>query len=446
VTPVGPSGPTTLTLDPAQLAAILAAIERLGVAFIVGHLPHTSHSPEPTARRARLLEGAGVMEMFPSTFDQLPDAAVLELLRETEVAAATSVLPIRVSRSAIADRQLCEQRRWWGYHAGDGGYAPVVEPTSLQVGNLVHELMALVFRWATAHDTDGCRALLRAWATERWLDPSDEQLLAFALASAWTRLRLPDLLEEYEIVAVEEEWAWALASDITIPLRMDVILRRKADGLLVTIDFKTQTSWSPDWQAKFEHDLQTLLYTAALEDVMGEVGGIQYEGMIKGRRDLLKTGEDAGEYAYGSILVSPYWDPKAYSKGEAVGSLTGVYKAGLTRRKLRTIEQITTWQDWLALNQPEVLANQFPSVPLFMPSRAMRDSVFEGVIRKEREFARLLPMATATTYERNPSACLKFGSDYPCPHRELCWGGGAEDPLGTGLYVPRIDHHAEEEA
>ena len=55
---------------------------------------------------------------------------------------------IRVSRSAIADRQICEQRRWWGYHAEGTGVAPVVAPTALVVGDLLHAQMAGVFRLA----------------------------------------------------------------------------------------------------------------------------------------------------------------------------------------------------------------------------------------------------------------------------------------------------------
>jgi hypothetical protein len=349
---------------------------------------------------------------------------------------ATAPTAIRVSRSAIADRQLCEQRRWWGYHAGGRGFSPVVEPTSLAIGNQVHDLMARVMGWVMAGGLPVAIPALIAHA-DAWVEPTDEQLLAFALALGWCHHRLPEILEEYEVVSAEEEWSWDLAEGLTLPLRMDAILRRRADGLLVTIDFKTVNAPNPDWAAKFATDLQTLFYTAALEDVMGEVGGIQYEGMVKGRRDLWKTGDDAGEHGYGSVLVSPYWDPKT-------SALTGVYRNGLTRRKLRSVEAVEKWVEVLRTSQPEVLANQFPTVPLFMPSKAVRDSVFPAIVRKEREFAARLAGATPTTFERTPSACLAFGKDHPCPMKELCWGGGGEDPLATGMFVVHVDHHAEE--
>lgn len=344
---------------------------------------------------------------------------------------------LRVSRSAIADRQLCEQRRYWGYHALGGGLSPAVEPTALVVGNLGHSWMAQVF----AHAQRGMAApdILRWLAEEgKWSGDgpllNDEELLAFALAYGWCRQRLAAVLDDYTVVATEEEWPFPIASDLEIPQRMDVILRRKGDGLLVSKDFKTLASWSPDWERKFYHDLQTLLYCEALEQTFGETGGIQYEGMLKGRKSLLKTGADAGEAAYSSILVSPY----------AVGdALTPLYKAGLTRRKLRTVEEIVAWVTVLATDYPEKLAEQFPVFPLFLPSSTTRSVVLGPVLEAERRFAARLPGATAETFERTPAACLKFGGDHPCPFIPLCWEGGADDPLGTGLFVPRTDHHQD---
>lgn len=353
----------------------------------------------------------------------------------TCVEVATETPLLRVSRSAIADRQLCEQRRWWGYHALGGGLAPAVEPTALAVGNLVHDWMAQVFSLA--------KRGMEASDILRWLaeapvqaeQPTDEELLAFALAYGWATLRLASVLTEHEVVAAEEEWPFIIAEDIEIPQRMDVILRRRGDGLLIAVDFKTLSSWSPDWERKFYHDLQTLLYCEALERTFGESGGIQYEGMVKGRKDLLKTGSCAGETAYGSILVSPY----------AVGdALTPLYKSGLTRVKLRTVEQVVAWIDALAVTFPEKLAEQFPVFPLFLPSSTVRSTVLGPVLEAERRFAARLPGADAGTFERSTSACLKFGGDHPCPFLSLCWEGGADDPLGTGLFVPRVDHHGED--
>jgi hypothetical protein len=356
--------------------------------------------------------------------------------------------PIRVSRSAIADRQLCEQRRFWGYHAGGTGYAPAVEPTSLAIGNQVHTWMARVFALAyvagdepTVVGSIPAHLQEEAQAAEEALGSlSEEGLLAFALAYGWTRHRLAAVLEEYHVVAAEEEWAFAPAGDLEIPQRMDVILRRRADELLVSMDFKTVTSPSPDWAQKFFYDLQTLLYTEALEKVCGETGGIQYEGMVKGKKSVLKTGVFAGEMAYGSILVSPYADPKL-EFADGVG-LTPVYRQGLTRHKLKTVAQVVAWVEYLAAAYPDKLADQFPVFPVFLPSTALRAEVLGPVLDAERAFAGKVA-AGQTRYEQSTGACLKFGSDHPCPFISLCWEGGGADPLGTGLFVPRQDHHAD---
>lgn len=365
-----------------------------------------------------------------------------ELDVEAHATCASAQAPrLRVSRSAIADRQLCEQRRWWGYHALGGGLAPAVEPTALAVGNMVHNWMAQVF----AHAQRGMAAPdILTWVAEAAAQaehPTDEELLAVALAYGWARQRLALVLGDHDVVAAEEEWPFQIASDLEIPQRMDVILRRQGDGLLIALDFKTLASWSPDWERKFYHDLQTLLYCEALEATFGESGGIQYEGMLKGRKDVLKTGSCAGEAAYGSILVSPYEDPKA---GAAGPGLTPIYKSGHTRVKLRTVEQVVAWVEYLTVTFPEKLAEQFPVFPLFLPSSATRSTVLGPVLEAERRFARRLPGADAETFERSTGACLKFGGDHPCPFLSLCWEGGAEDPLGTGLFVPRVDHHGEE--
>ncbi len=356
-----------------------------------------------------------------------------------EDAPAPEALAIRVSRSAIADRQLCEQRRFWGYHWDGTGLAPAVTPASLLVGDATHQWLSRAFALAYVAGEDAAlRAAIPGHLVEQAVEvgvEGEDALLAFALAYGWTLARLPQILEEAVVVSTEDEWAFAVAEDIEIPQRMDVILRRRIDGILYTLDFKTLSSWSPDWQEKFSVDLQTLLYTEALEKVLGETAGIQFEGLVKGRKDMLKTGDYAGEPAYGSILVSPY-----VAKD---GSLTPKYTAGLTRRKLTTVEEVVAWIQVLHAQHLEALQNQFPSVPLYLPPPGRRTDVLRPILAAERRFARALPGADHLTFERTPSACLKFGKDHPCPFMELCWGGHAEDPLGSGLFIRKEDHHAE---
>ena len=102
---------------------------------------------------------------------------------------------------------------------------------------------------------------------------------------------------EYEVAqfdgkpAIEQAWDWELAPGLKQHLRMDAILRRKDDGLLHILDYKSAKYVSEGWRDKFEHSNQTELYVQALKDRTGTVGGMSDEGLIKGayRKDTARS-------------------------------------------------------------------------------------------------------------------------------------------------------------
>jgi len=349
----------------------------------------------------------------------------------------------RVSRSAMEDRQLCEQRRFLGYHWDGTGLAPAVTPRALQLGTDLHDLMPLLWRGLQALDLgdellagDAHLRLLadfHAAAEAAYPEPTQEQVLAFALAYAWADYRLREVHEEWEVLSVEEPWAVSLGPRLQQPLRMDVLLRHRYMRGVGTLDFKTMTTYRPDWYEKFSRDLQTLTYVRALETTGVPVLGIQFEGLVKGKYEAPKTGACAGQPLYGSVLVSPYKTKE--------GALTGLYKPGLTRVSLTTFAEVVTWQEVLRQQEPDVVPAQLTTVPLQKPSRWVMQTVLDPLVRAEEAFAAKL--ATGEPVERTPAACLKFGADHPCPFLAMCWDQTvATNPLDSGLYVRRVDHHA----
>lgn len=359
-----------------------------------------------------------------------------------------------VSRSAMEDRQLCEQRRYWGYHWRGTGLAPVPTPRALQLGTDLHELMPVV--WAsvrrltedgaepfTVEHRDETLGTLLETVEALWPEGgTDEQRLAFALAYAWTYQRLPLVLEEWRVLSVEEQTQVPLGPGLVQPIRMDVVLEHRDLGGIGTIDFKTVGAYSQDWAAKFERDLQTITYCEALTHLGRPVLGIQFEGLVKGKYEAPKTGPMAGTPLYGSVLVSPYLEGDNYVTR---------YKAGKTvRGSLRTFGAIASWMHQIALHDPAVLEGQLLTVPLHMPSEHTRQLVLGPLVRAEQAFAEKLegywdhpdPTEAPSPFERVPGTCLKFGREHPCPFMAMCWDQTvAEDPLASGLYAIRQDHH-----
>jgi hypothetical protein len=404
---------------------------------------------------------------------------------------------VETSRSAVDTRLKCETQRFLGYDYGGHGLAAVGAALPLVGGIALHNILARVLEaaWITASGfrngllteegpvpfdvrvdkviADGIAEYRTAvGASEGFLNqPADhteflmaeQACLLEALVRGWVRYRMPDILEHYDVVSIEQEHKAQLVEGFVLPLRLDVLLRAKAGGHLVVLDYKTMAYERDTWAASLRNSKQTYLYVPAVEAVYGEYcAGVQYEGLFKGARKK-GSGEFADRKIQQSVLCYGYhYTPhgKKGPTGEAPYFETE-YTGKKGQKKIAVWEHMPV-KDWLDNHvPPAVLQNMFQTVPVTRPNpTAMREEV-AVMARKERDWARKvaplvltsiedpeeLPEELGLTLEKNRDACLAYGSDNRCAFWDICNDRTvAADPLGSGLYKVREDHHAVEAA
>src|SRR5882724_1881412 len=196
---------------------------------------------------------------------------------------------ITTSRSRIATWQQCPRRAYWQYLAENGTGTPGWERRKLAIplltGIWVHKGLeaALGGSDAATAATTGKNGYLAAVAERGLGDPGpDEQAVieeqaahVEALVLAWCRIRLPKWQEEYELVEVEVEDRVPLADDVTLAVRADAIVRRKADHRMFVVNFKTVGTADYRWSAAWETDMQLMTELLAAERRYGaQFGGV----------------------------------------------------------------------------------------------------------------------------------------------------------------------------
>jgi len=393
---------------------------------------------------------------------------------------------ITTSRSAVQTYQQCPRRRYWTYEAENGTPTPGFERRKLAIplvtGIYVHQGLEMALKGASPSEAAGQArdAYLKEVSTRGLAveDGSDEQAVideqsahVEALVLGWCRVRLPKWQEEYEVVEVEVEDRVPLADDVTLAVRADAIVRRKADHRMFVVNFKTVSQADERWMRQWEVDMQLMTELLAAERRHGAVfGGVIIEGLIKGRRMPEKdnVGTIIG-YRDSSPLLYGYKhdaDPPFNPSDEYGWEYTrrkGWYRFPVWKEKFGTdvggpewagMTPLQYWVNWLP---EEVVESQYVVVPPIMRDEqrieskvrqivAMERRIAEGmdIIRNDAEYSDAYPYALSINlderFPQNEHECT-----YPsrCPCYDLCFTSNvSSDPIGSGLYQPRQDHHA----
>ncbi|PYQ25656.1 MAG: hypothetical protein DMF56_27055 [Acidobacteria bacterium] len=132
----------------------------------------------------------------------------------------------------------------------------------------------------------------------------EQSTLIEGLVWAWCLCRLPVVLQEYLIVAVEEEQEWVDACScglgsgiggfrehatrkcggIGIESRPDLLLERRIDHAWCYVELKTASVAWKSWQEQFERNLQLLVGVLGAERRHGvEITHCRIEGLVKGQ-------------------------------------------------------------------------------------------------------------------------------------------------------------------
>ena len=186
------------------------------------------------------------------------------------------------------------------------------------------------------------KAVHTSIANNRGMEGNLDEQLALAEAQFWVfyKVRIPQLLAEYDVLAVEEEYPIQLDEDIILGTKPDYILRSKADGYLMAGEQKTTGVWTDDYFEGWQFSAQPAIECLGIEDRYGETcDTVIMEFLYKGRK-------------YQGEMTSPL--VRGYSNG-IEWSHTSTRKKGWEAKKVWEEMSIKDWVDRLPL---EVLVNQ----------------------------------------------------------------------------------------
>lgn len=397
---------------------------------------------------------------------------------------------ITTSRSAVATYLQCPRKRYLAYEAENGtgvrGWETRKLALPLATGIYTHEaveglLMGLTPQEAAKNATESYREAIEG----RGVDVEqgavegavvDEQCAYIeGVTYAFNRVRLPFWQKEYTLLEVEKEDRVPLSDDVTLAVRADAIVERKADGRRFVVNFKTVGSADERWMRQWEVDMQLMTELLAAERRHGgEFGGVIIEGIVKGPRvkvdGNLSEVRDSGKEVAGVITrnkllygykrdADPPLKPLEYSCESSRAK--GWYKFATWREGFNTPttssadwglhSPMAYWVEWLPL---EVVENQFISVPPIARDQTRISRKAFQIVHIEQRVAEgvrdcnaavvddLLEPALDAHFPQNEHACTYPGR---CSMYDACWTANvSEDMQGSGLYVPRVDHHSLE--
>lgn len=386
-----------------------------------------------------------------------------------------------IDRSRVVAREECPRLRYLNYDFDGDGLDSTQMSLPLLSGIAIHSAHA---RLLAGESLEGvvestiseyvkeieAKGLLGLEVTKAVI--KEQSSLLEGMLRVWFAIRMPAILEEYEVESIEQKWDWEMAPGLVERIRMDAILLRRDDGLRHILDYKGMGYPSEFFMEKQEHDLQTNLYIQALKEKTGEpVGGIIYEGLIRGvfRKDTAKSSPFYGQ----KIQQSPY--TLAYAlKGEAGTLYQTEYTSRKGWQKVHTYDEMPM-KDWvnhylLAGGDNIILPQElFVVVPPISPPEAELLRTKQQVVFEELQYLDQLeryralvayakaPPQTATVagsiveqmaeadldrfapYRTN--RCFKFGADYGCKFRSICFNSGAQPLSEDSGFKKRVPHH-----
>jgi hypothetical protein len=328
-----------------------------------------------------------------------------------------------ISRSALETLFECEYKRYFNYEYDKKGIVSTRALFDTDLGIALH---------------DGLYETLLSEGDYSYLDKADlsveDNTLIHGHLLTFKKDILPLLLDQYDVVSLEQEWSLPIPeTDLHLALRMDAIMRHKETGQLEIIDWKSKKAlgWIKDAQYKF--NLQTALYTWALEEKTGEdTRGITYFIFEKGEVKL-----DRSKAFEHRIRHSPYcygWK-----------SQHGAYQSKWSGKGW---EKVATWKEmpiekWTySIMDEKDRKDTFLVLPNLSIDKSVRKIMIDNAVQKEVLYRKSVAHGSPALLFRNHQACNKFGVEYQCPYFGMCWYNNSPT---KEEFTERVDHHGEKE-
>jgi len=308
---------------------------------------------------------------------------------------------LKTDRSRIECAQQCMRKRFWQYEAqlaetdsanGARGIEPNKPQFALEIGSGVHLGMEVLLTQAIRYQTDplvnGADNLVKTMILEGTLDIAvragdaryDEKILPFfesynnreeatsneddeaetfsvyaveegrALVEGLIRTYahapngLARLLDEYEIIAVEQELEVPLSTDgnVVLMARPDGILRSRADHQLYVLSFKTATTYDRRKARAGMYDTQGMSELIAAQHRYNETfAGVVMVYLVKGYKSQDK---DDQLWKHNNGVVRPYFKPGVVSDDDDYRfSYDWLTEFGETKRLGKGFSKINLW-------------------------------------------------------------------------------------------------------
>lgn len=376
---------------------------------------------------------------------------------------------ILIDRSRIETYQLCPRLRFLRYHYGGRGFVPKDDNYYLAFGSLYHEALEAFLTGSTsiksAIDTaeqeleriietiigDTIVAGGRVLPSPQF--SIEQRYLIAGMLGAYARVRLAEVLRDYEVLSTEEELLWTIGEVDGMPLvdmlRLDALLRSADTGSLYYKEYKTTGYGDAKWALEFENNSQVMANLRALEQVKGlRPAGVLIEGHLKGRRRI----DTARMSRYNGTEIQD--SPFCYAYESGPGNVSLAWKANAVR--------VGVWElgyspaRWVSdfLNEDDCRKASVNLEPIspdpYVLERWQRQTVAQETIvtralwdLESTDKAETQRTILDRVFPLHETSCIRYGRK--CSHYEVCHNPGVRaEPLASPLFVVRTPHHAAE--
>jgi hypothetical protein len=358
----------------------------------------------------------------------------------------------KFSNSHIETFLDCRRKAFLQYWKDGTGYTPVTGVTEQAVGSLAHAMLASVLKGMELDEAvakarlDWESTLTLALTNAGEFEVKRQMALAEGLVRAWCKVRLPKILEQFEVIGVERECEVPMGGDLVLMTRNDFDLRRKSDGALWAGEFKTTGTNSGSYFEGWRYATQSLTHVYAMKEKYGKVGeGVMFEFLYKGAKRKDSEGKDQ----YYSPLV------KGYVKRGAPPFMQNEYAFEYTKSK--GWEGCNSWEEmnlsqWIDLLPVEKLEEHLFNKEIYRNEGEWERWKRQAVAQMERVQGGLNDLAGGIDEDEvmdwvfpgnfNQS-CFDDKYHHRCSYLDFDYGL-VDDLEGSGRFQKRVPHHEKE--
>lgn len=354
-------------------------------------------------------------------------------------------------RSRFLDGFACPWKRLLRNHAFGKGIERNALYAPLATGISIHSALELILKnnAQTKEEVETLisqpiAAYVASLLDAQFENPQDEikQQVAIveALAHAYTRIAVPWIHENFDIVSVEESKAVELEGGIIWRSREDFLTRSKQSGALAIHDFKSASYWSDSDADQWSDSLQQMLNAYVASQHYGErVDSYFIHVLVKGSKKSP------------SYLTHPTYRPANLPIIEE--DILPYYSAKKGYARVFAPNIPLAISDWVWRMPQEHAAKVVPVVGPFAVNYNKVERFLSGLPGNERHWQERLegldwenwasPQFQSKLDARFPRTfnCYEFGGR-KCQFYSICHHQpGWEDPIGSKQYKVRIPHH-----